>query len=1040
MTDRRSPLREARAESAAARIVWRHRSGAIRGLLLAFCGTVLVFAFLLAFVLGFSSRREASDVSSALDTGSIDTRSESMTAPLASNAADQDATVRRTITRAFGSARVTVDRSIVSSPWPVSKAGGKSTSGAPSVVFLAASAALLGSVQESAHHAAAAGLASVAIDAAGARALHVTAGDDIVVHLDRGETTLAVTSVWTARNPLDLDWSGIGPQAQGASARLLLSPAAFATLGIERNAIWAVGPSHGTTPNQLDDLQRGFDRVGSAVMAAAPENSALTVTGGGKATVTTVIDSLAASRAVLPAPLAILAIAAIVALVLVVQLIAAVRQNEMRMLRARGALVATIARVAAWEAGSLSLLAALAGALLAQLLLLPVAGPPVDPAEPAIAPLVVFAVATLILAGSTVWSAATVSGGAGPDATRGRSAISGSAAALAVVAAALNTWRLLVYGTASPTAHPDPVGALAPAFVLLAFAVLCLVAIGPAALFVARRIPRTSGATATMAARQVSRNVALFAGPAALVSLAAGGLFLAGGYTATLQGLQSSSAHVTNGADVRAVYPDRVVVGSSADLLGLAPYRRLAGVTDVTPVVQTSTQVGDSTVSVVALNRDSLGALVSVEPGIVDTSKIAAELGGPAPELPGIAVAANSTAITAQVSAVSATGSSGSTATVTLWLANQEGQLVPVALRAIPVEPASDPGGQPVSVRMPAGGPWAVVATDVDFDAQHAMTQVRFHLALPTRTAATSLAWRPVPTVFGASFAAVKEHDGSIAAERSAMPRSSNGDTIVRLMPGRSSAIPVVINQQLAAALGTAQGNTATFQGTWSTFRGVVEGIVPVIPGAASGPGAIADLAAYDAAALRSSVEVPAVNQVWANGPGTATALSRFATVAGADAVVTAAATAEGDRFTGVSLVALWLGAGGAAAFSIIALAGAVAALGRRRDDEVAVLRAMGFSARQQSRGRLVEYAGVVVYAAVVGAIGGLVAVALFAAPLSLISVPSASLGIPVPVQMALALLLPALALLLVMAALVVAVAASRIFAHASNATLRGQV
>jgi hypothetical protein len=1012
----------------------------LSGLLLAFCGTVLVFAFLLTFVLGFSSRREASDVTSVLTTGSIDSRSVSLTVPEASRSGTQDDVVRRTVARSFGHASVVVDRTTQSSAWPITSANDRKTSAAPTVVFVESSASLDRAIHPGQRSTAVSpALASVEIDAAGARALHVQAGDDLVVHLDRGSTTLRVSTVWTARNSNAVVWAGLGPQAQGASARLLLTPGAFSKLGIERYSHWAIAPAASSGPAQLDDLDRGFERVAGAVTSASPADASLIVAGDGHATVESTIEALAAARAVLPAPLAILAIAAAVALVLVVQLISAVRENEMRMLRARGARIATLARVSTWEAGILSLAGTVVGALLAQLLLLVVAGPPVDPIEPVIAPLVAFALGAVILAGSAVWSAVSASGGARPDAGRARFAISGSAAALAVVAAALTTWRLLAYGTASPTIHPDPLGALAPAFVLLAFAVLALVAIGPAALFIAARIPSTAGATATMAARQVSRNVALIAGPAALIALATGAFFLASGYTATQQGLQNGSALVRNGAELQAVFPDRVVVGSTADLLVLDPYRQLRGVTNVTPVVQTSNQVGDSTVSVVALARDRLETLVSVDPSIVDTTTIAAQLKGATNPLPGIPIPARTTSISADISANAASGTAGSTVTVTLWLANGTGQLAPVALRPVGIEATADSAGQSQTVAIPPGGPWKVVAADVDLDARSAMTNARFALKLRTGGRTPGLTWRPVPAVYASAFSSVKSTGGTIAVSRATVPRSSNTDSVVRMMPGKPAAVRVVISQQLATALGATKGSTATFDGTWSDFRGVVEGIAPVIPGAAAGPAAIADLDAYDAAALRSSVQVPAVNQVWANDAGSLGAGGRFASVAGADAEVTAAATAEGDRFTGVSLVALWLGAGGAAAFSIIALAGAVAALGRRRSDEVAVLRAIGFSARQQSRGRLVEYAGVVLYAAVFGAVGGLVAVALFGAPLSLISVPDAPDGIPVPVHLAGALLAPAFCLLVALAALVVTISASAIHARAATATLRGQ-
>jgi ABC-type antimicrobial peptide transport system permease subunit len=94
----------------------------------------------------------------------------------------------------------------------------------------------------------------------------------------------------------------------------------------------------------------------------------------------------------------------------------------------------------------------------------------------------------------------------------------------------------------------------------------------------------------------------------------------------------------------------------------------------------------------------------------------------------------------------------------------------------------------------------------------------------------------------------------------------------------------------------------------------------------------------------------------------------------------------------------LWVTAAGSALLALAALGAVVGAQLRSRGDETAVLRALGFAARQQAAARRRELLSVIGYGALVGLVAGAVVVIVVITVFVRAAVPDAYPGIPTDV------------------------------------------
>jgi len=214
-------------------------------------------------------------------------------------------------------------------------------------------------------------------------------------------------------------------------------------------------------------------------------------------------------------------------------------------------------------------------------------------------------------------------------------------------------------------------------------------------------------------------------------------------------------------------------------------------------------------------------------------------------------------------------------------------------------------------------------------------------------------------------------------------------------------------------------GKTAKVDATGHVLS-KVSGTVAVVPGTVQDQSVLFDLPTLQRAVLRVSSTPTAANQAWvASGePGAVLPLAQRAS--GGSATVTVADTAFAARFVGSAFVGLALGGLAVIALAIIALAAVAAALLRRRRDEVVVLRALGFSARQQVRTRRAELSLIAIAAGALGALAGLVVTWLVAPALARRTVVTAPDALPAPVAVDLVWLAAAVIVAAVAAASVI--------------------
>jgi predicted lysophospholipase L1 biosynthesis ABC-type transport system permease subunit len=172
----------------------------------------------------------------------------------------------------------------------------------------------------------------------------------------------------------------------------------------------------------------------------------------------------------------------------------------------------------------------------------------------------------------------------------------------------------------------------------------------------------------------------------------------------------------------------------------------------------------------------------------------------------------------------------------------------------------------------------------------------------------------------------------------------------------------------------------------------VVVGVVPVIPGIASGEGIIADLAALQDAASREGLLQISSGEWWvaAKTPAAIASIAKTERGAHPDAVVAIAAPTAGDRVLESARIVVWIAAAATALLAVLAIASGLVAELRAREGEVRVLRAVGARLRVQAKGRLREWALLLGLGVVIGLIDGAVVCALLVPSLARAAIPNA--------------------------------------------------
>lgn len=810
---------------------------------------------------------------------------------------------------------------------------------------------------------------------------------------------------------------------------------------------WTLTPDVAATgPEDLAVLAAGSDALLDTVLADdAVAVRGATVTGDLGERAADAAAAAAAASAVALVPMLVLALAGAVAVAQVARLLATTRAAEVHLLVSRGASAAQLTAAAVAEAALVVAGGAAVGAGAAAAVL-GAQGTPGGSLAGTLAPsavatavgalLVLAAVGGLQARAAAALRVADRSG-------RTRRAAAWGTVALVVVAAGITTWLLLRYGSPLvPTpdgGQTDPAAAAAPALVLAAAAVVSVALLGPLSRAWAAATSRRPG-TGVLAARQVARRLAVTAVPVVLVVVAAGSVVLASAYAGTGQHLREAAAGVAAGSDVR-------VVATEGTPGPAATYAALPGAADAAPVRVSEAVVDGVPLSTTGIPPARVTAVARGPHGQQGVDDIAAALDGPGaypdnPRLPAgttglvlhvtgqfyvVDEAATAESATAGAGGEPASWESlvagasdrgqllaleGSTIGLTLWLADPDGQLVPVAVEGLDVDLDGDldgglDGGPDVArpigpdertlelrAEVPSAsagadgepGAWTVVALDTQLPpSRSALTTLRLSVdALDATTdddASTEVDvggadWAPARddpranAVFGA-----RQGTGlsfAVQADYEAMPRSFR---VMVAGSGRGTA-PAVLSQDLARLLDVTTGGTTEVPlGEGGRLSVEVTDVVDVVPGSLHPAAAMVGLDELQAASLRLATAVPGAAETWVRAaPGADVDRLAAAAQDAAGTVpvqVTTSTGSDGSDAAGPVRQAFAVAALAAVALALVGL-GAVSVAGvRERRGEVAVLRAVGLPPGAQGASRATELAVVTAAALVAGLLAG---------------------------------------------------------------------
>ncbi|KAA1395566.1 FtsX-like permease family protein [Aeromicrobium ginsengisoli] len=812
-----------------------------------------------------------------------------------------------------------------------------------------------------------------------ASSLGIRVGDRLGAGTGADRVEIVVDGTWRPKDPDAAAWfgdpasaSGRGPDGVGP---LVVSRRDLGRLPAPTTAAYVLAP-----PSSADVSQTRRD-LSTLMTAVNDSDVSATVTGGLPQRLADLEATRAAADGLLAVAYALLAVAAIVACRQVVVLLTEARRTESALLRSRGSSTSAMTAAAAAEAA----VAAIAGAAIGT------AGAVAVFTRLDRAPdtgLAVLAAVACVLVAVVLTAAATASAVRHAASQRtGSRDLPGARRALLILvlgAAALSVGQFTSYGGplsvgVGGSTQVDPITSLAPAAALAAATLLGMAGVRPVLQRLERHAAGRPGIRPALPARQLARRLSTFGVTIALTSLALGFAIVVATLDGTQTSLDATSASVRTGADVRL----DLTVDPAADVgveAATAPLMRLGD--DAAAVVSVPGRVDQDQDEVSFL---AAGPTVA---GIARGTRVAGDSARMVSALHagqhGVPISPGTTSVTITVSGAPITGDVNTTA----WLVDSAGQ---IAVR--PMGRITGPGPDPVTraVTVPRNGrDWRLLgvhtdATGVDGDA--------------------TITVRGLP---GAD-----RYDIELINDK------SSGSTLVGPRPKR---LPVVITSEAAALLQARTGDTFDLLLPDSGFKGVarVVAVVDTLPGVTGARGIAADLPTLVSYALGADAAIPAPDAVWIASAHP----DRVIRAATSASVVRTAATTgtpgAGAHVVASALDTWWWAAGSVIVFAALATAAMSTSLGRRRRDELRVLRALGVTPGSQARIRTTELGGAVATGGAVGLMAGAIAVLLTVADLARSATPDRPASVEPELSFAVAGLL---ALVAALAAAVLAVA-----------------
>jgi hypothetical protein len=531
-----------------------------------------------------------------------------------------------------------------------------------------------------------------------------------------------------------------------------------------------------------------------------------------------------------------------------------------------------------------------------------------------------------------------------------------------LVAAGVSLWQFKLYGSplvADSTGTPrvDPLTVLAPALTLLALATLGLLAFGPGARLLQALTVRRDSILPVLAGWQVARRVRIFGAAVLLLTVSVGGTTAAAVYSQTWSTAQLNAAQQANGSAIRVMLSPGTAAGG--DPVTAEPYLHLSGANAAATVLATPARVADETVSFTALAADNVTAVMNQVGGAVGTQLIASAISGeragsPLGEELTVAVTANAPA-----------DQRGGRIEVSAWVDDEDGSLALLRLGTVELIDAMSAGGA-VSGHLPDGvGEWQLIALQA--------------------------------TLAGADGA--RGIDVTLNAEGTDYPLALSSAQATKRATSydETGPLPVVVTRALAERFALDNGTVFDLRlpNTASVAEAVVTGLVDAIPGATGTRAVVADLPSLNRHLLTRSDRMPQSNEVWIVPEPRADLVRPAVEVSRTSATVTTVQGLAANPVVAPAITVLWWGVAGALLLAIIAVAAITRTFLADRRQEVIVLRALGLSPAEQARVRLLELAGVLGGALVLGLISGGVASVLTVTELA-----TTSTGLATPVHL----------------------------------------
>ncbi len=890
-----------------------------------------------------------------------------------------------------------------------------------------------------------------ALHAEAAEALEVGVGDELTI--GSAEQVVQITGLWQPDDPQDPHWGGelmvehgTDPLLPATYGPLLVPVEDITGLDLDPFGRWVIAPPTPLEPAQVNTWTAGLGALPGALDDADVSVRGLTITGTLPQTLAHMSSGLASVSAAATVPLVIVALVSLVATWQIARLLATVRERENRLLRSRGGSYRQLIGTGAAEAGVVMGLGALVG--VAVVLLGFASQPGVQPLVVALLAVAVAGVTTAIL---TAVNARAIMRALEPTSESGRSAqlMASGVLVLLALTAAFTLWRFI--RNASPlvpgTSAVDPLAVSGPGLALLACALLAVAVAGPVLRGLAGRAARRPGYATVAALRQASRRIQLMAVPVILIVLASGVATLAATYAGTWDTLRTTSAEVTNGADVRAQLGTAVADAHPRDV---SAYAGLEGAEAVAPVVQESVIAGESTGTLTAVSAADL-SVSSAPEAVLHPEQTAALLGPEQDPLAGMDVPEGAETLAMTVTASADSGTSGYTGSrrgvdvrVELW----NGSEIVTRTDSMPAlraegNPATGPGpadvqrradqGEPVTADLTfelpeSTAPWRVVAVDVLLDA--AVIETDYEVSIDSLSAASQdlltqveSPWDPTTLALRSDQASVDGGDGPLALTATTTPLqigfgTSAGVEVTRFMPpGDVPELPVLVTPEWAEQV-LETDTELTVAGTDLLVHSV--GQIPVVPGNPDARAALVDLPSLQAALLRQTLSARAVSAVWLATEDQPALAAQVATLAGPRAEVSTAESDATDPVAQPAQAVYWIAAVCALLLALPAVAAVALAQASARRGEVVVLRAVGVGSALQARTRRSELLGLEIAAVLAGALAGYGVAALVMTDLVRATSPQTSRAVPLDLT---AHWLGGVGLLLVITATVLAVA-----------------